>query len=184
MTVTLSPQTGENVLVACPVPTRFASYRFGFVLTETALYVPVSKSFLALSEPLESRRIPLGNIQQVALRPASRITGCTIPLAGIFLFLAYMSWVGARDGGSSWNMLGLAVCLYALPLVRHVLGSSGRHLLTIVTDDQTLTFGPEPTDAIRSETKAALLATQLEFVRACRLVGIPVDAPATDPTIP
>src|SRR5262252_1655774 len=71
----LEPLPGETVVESLDVPkqTYFGrrDFRFGFVVTTSAVYVPVRKRGFALTEPLAALRIPLQDLREVSLEPAS-----------------------------------------------------------------------------------------------------------------
>jgi len=181
MTVILQPLPAEISLGARPVPDRWAEFRFGYLVTAEAVYVPVPKRRMALFEPLEPRRLPVDSIRRVVLSEAPWFTGRFLFLAPFFLFNAFMAWLISRDGGQSWNIAGAAAFIFGLPLVRTVLGSGGRFHLAIVTPDETFSFLPTADSASTRSAKATALQTQLSFIAAARLAGLSLTLPEGTP---
>ncbi len=174
MTVVLEPHPGESPVSALPVPGSFRGFRFGFVVTAEAVYLPVKKAGVALYEPLVGKRIPLGAVRRVLLVPAPWPTGRLLLYAPMFIFLSFMAWLLARDGTQAWDIALMATCIYGVPLIFTVLGSGGRYRLTVETDGEVLYFAPLAHDVLRARTKAQALRSQFAFVAACQSLGVPV----------
>ena len=178
MTVAFHPPPSETPVASRPVPSRWGrdrGFRFGFLVTDQAIYVPAARSGFHLAEGLESRRLPLGGVSRVGLAPARVVTPLTLFYAGALVFFSLVALSFRHSGSGSASGLTAAlfyvgVVLFAL--MRAVLGAPGRLRLTIATAAETTEFTPTSDALPFPPGRRRARAAQLAFVQACAQVGI------------
>jgi hypothetical protein len=176
MTLTLVPHSDEVVIAEVPIPPvslwrwRDSSFRFGFVVTAEAAYVPVGRQGFSLIESLESRRVPLSEIRSVSLVPAGSLSLLLAADLALVLFCLWMALPGLLAQGFTWT--AFSVPIFIVPTVRRILGARGRWRLQILLGTESLYFTPSDFDVPSSRAKRLALASQAAFVAGCRTAGV------------
>jgi hypothetical protein len=178
MTEILEGRPGETLVASSAVPKDpwldRREFRFGFVVTTVAVYVPLRKRGFALTEPLAALRIPLQDIREMSLEPASAFQ--IQSLAGLFLVGLWAVGNIFRMPGSTWSSLGTLIFLVGLA-IQGLLGARGRWRLRIATVGENLDFTPPPYGGRSSAMKERAFAAQRAFLTACASVGVVVHQP-------
>ena len=182
MTVILKALPQEAIVSSAPVPPLFgrgSAFRFGFIVTNQAVYLPSRRPGFHLAEALEAQRIPLTDITLVTLRPAHAITGVLVlHITGLVLF-SLIGVASYRAGYNPWSAFWLPAALL-LPTVRLLLASPGRLQLALHTSGGTLEHTPAPDAFPLLGSRRRARAAQRAFVRACQQAGVAVK----DDTVP
>ncbi len=177
MALTLEVAEGETAVASQPVPDGGLlsdSWRFGYSVTPEAVYLPVRRAGLTLSDHLEVRRVPVPSVQRVRLAPV-RVS--RVLLWGVVTLFAI--WVVCDVGGLYWEGVGWGHLVFAnlvlgAAVLLWVLGVQGRHRLSVETAPSPLAFEPGAFWATSARRKAAALGAQRGFLAACEQVGIAV----------
>ena len=176
MTVVLQAASGETPVGSAPVPRPSvlpARFRFGFVVTDQAVYLPFPKPGFHITENLQGARLPLRDIGRVELSPAPFLTRSMV-LLGFFSAVFALAQVAIHDPHAPFWALNLPLVGTLPAFLLELLGASGRLRLTIVTAAGALHFTPVPAETLCPARRRRARETQASFAQACRRVGVSV----------
>jgi len=176
MTVVLQALPGESVLASAPVPdatlTRRPPLRLGFLITDSAIYVPVERDGLFLRERLQPRRIPLAEVRGVDLAPAP-VWSAMFFLHLFLLFNALVLLAPSHiEKGEYLQAVG-PPAVWAFFAAASLWAGTGRWSLTLHTNSGPVQFTPAVTDLFSSTAKAEALQRQRAFQQAYDRTRIP-----------
>ncbi len=177
MTVPLTPHTGETTLAFHPVPgvwSRDRGFRFGFLVTDQAIYLPATRPGFHVTEGLQSIRIPLLEISRVAVAPARIFPPLTLFYVGSLLFFTFIGF-SLLSSGSRLSQAFFFPLMLLPGTLRAVLGAPGRLRLTVSAASGPFEFLPAPDALPFPPARHRARAAQTAFLQACRQVGLPTD---------
>jgi hypothetical protein len=165
------PEPGETIVLHEGFQPSKKAEPFAFAVSNQALFLPAKKLF-AVSDPYYFRRVPLREVQSVALqrtRPAGIwVLSALMIVAG----LATTYWMlepvfSGRGGRVSGYSIGIGVVGVVLPFA-----ARGRFALVVSLTSGSFKWKPVLT--VGGPGKAQGLALQQRILEACRKVGLVV----------
>jgi len=176
MTVVLQPAVGETSLGSVPVPgpsLLTGRFRFGYLVTDHAVYLPLPRPGFHFAENLQGSRVPLPDIHSVELFPAP-FPMRSLLLLGFFVALFTLAEIATHDPRAPFWAVNLPLAGTLPAFVLELLGASGRLRLTVLTASGVLHFTPAPAESMSPASRRRARENQVSFAQACRRAGVPV----------
>ena len=177
--LTLKARPSETIIASEDLPSRLhwrSRFRFGFIVTSEALYLPVPRDGLPIFEGLEQRRIPLADVSSVSLRRMTFVSGEFLLSVPVLLLWLATYLPHAIGQGFAWSDLWFGM-VFGLTAVTAILGGTGRFTLKVFTSSSSLQFTPGPSDVVSGASKRRAASVQHAFLRGCLAAGLQTSGP-------